>query len=70
MLTGNVCRDFSICFSQNILDQGDIQGVDLKFFYFAFMWLFRINLLFLSQSHDMLFIGLAVSFCCNFVSVT
>ena len=31
----NVCRDFTICFPQNILDQGDIQMRDLKFL-FAF----------------------------------
>ena len=33
----NVCRDFTICFPQNILDQGDIQMRDLKFHALAFM---------------------------------
>ena len=32
----NVCRDFTICFPQNILDQGDIQMRDLKFSCFGF----------------------------------
>ena len=32
----NVCRDFTICFPQNILDQGDIQMRDLKF---LMLWL-------------------------------
>ena len=33
----NVCRDFTICFPQNILAQGDIQMRDLKFHALAFM---------------------------------
>ena len=32
----NVCRDFTICFPQNILDQGDIQMRDLKISWFGF----------------------------------